>query len=416
MNAEHALLGCLLDDAEPLFRVPLTPEHFTDPHLRQAFRVVRQLAEAGERVDTLTTWEALKAAGSLLPSSWVAEVLLAGRETIFSAVWPIVAEAHRRRELERIAQAIVRVAKDPTGEIATVVPEALDRLAQVLADQPDVRLIDAQTAAEAERVALDAPVLPGIPTGFPDLDGLVSGLPRGELTVLASRPGMGKSALAQQIAAFNAAAGRHVVLCSPEMSASQVAQRLLAQLSGVNLHAFRTRHLTTFDRVKLQGTAVPSFTICDRSPMTTLDIASVARRCQARQPVDLLVVDHLQFLADAALAGESRTAQVGRMVRSLVGLARALDCAVVLLSQLNRQVEQRSDKRPGLADLRESGDIEQDAYLVLLLYRAAYYDRTANATAEVAVAKHRNGPLGTETLTWDAASARFQPYASEQAA
>src|SRR5207237_2986871 len=291
--------------------------------------------------------------------------------------------------------------QDPVTEARAVIDQLLARVTR----EDREHLITLPSAATQQLARLTGRGFDGVPTGFPDLDRRVGGMPRGELTILASRPGMGKSALAHQVAARLGRRGLRVLLATPEMSAGQVAARVLAWSSDVALARLRFNTLHAAERDRLQAAAADLPTVVwlyDAGAQTTADIHAVARRTRAALGgLDLVIVDHLQYLADPTARNESRAIAVGRMTRSLKQLARASEAAVLVLSQLNRECESRDDKKPRLSDLKESGDIEQDADCVWLLFRPHYYDDGADPhAAELLVAKARNGQTGTVALRW----------------
>ncbi len=278
----------------------------------------------------------------------------------------------------------------------------------------------------------------GMATGFDDLDKLLSGLQPGEMLILAARPSMGKTALALNLAEQVAFGGctpwspskgaKHVPvgIFSLEMSRGSLAQRLLSARSGIDAHKLRTGSLTMDEWQKLSDAAgelyeVPIY-IDDTPGMTVLNLRARARRMVAKHGVRVIFVDYLQLLTAPGAARESRQVEVSTISRQIKALARELHIPVVTLAQLNRGAEQRERNRPRMSDLRESGSIEQDADVVMLLHREAYYHKDdedwtndpANEEllhmSEVIIAKQRNGPTGVVKLTWDDTTTRFKNY------
>lgn len=245
-----------------------------------------------------------------------------------------------------------------------------------------------------------------VKTGLGTIDAITGGFQPGQLVIVGARPSMGKTSLAMGFIRQAAAAGKSVLLFSLEMSAEQVCHRILADLSKVNLARISTHRLSGNDMTALVNAAQASHKYAIWIGETADNIDPVARQIKHRSGLDMIVVDYLQLMDCRA---ESREQQIARLSRNLKRLARALAVPVVVLSQLNRQIEQRANKRPQLSDLRESGAIEQDADIVLLLWRPGYYQPEADQTeAELIVAKHRNGPTGLVELEWLAARAQFQ--------
>jgi replicative DNA helicase len=260
----------------------------------------------------------------------------------------------------------------------------------------------------------------GTPSGFRDVDQMTSGLQPGNLVVVAGRPSMGKSAFALGMASNLALQhGIPVAVFTLEMSKLEVAQRLMCSEARVELQRLRTGRLTTEDWSRL----VKSCDALSKAPIyvddtrltTMLEIRSKARRLKATEPnLGLVIVDYLQLMSSGSNA-ENRVQEVSQISRSLKVIAGDLEVPVVALSQLSRAVEARTDKRPLLSDLRESGSIEQDADLVMFLYRDDYYneDSEDQGLAEVILAKHRNGPIGTEKLAFLKRFAKFADLAPQ---
>ncbi|MBA2468986.1 MAG: replicative DNA helicase [Chloroflexia bacterium] len=252
----------------------------------------------------------------------------------------------------------------------------------------------------------------GVPTGFSDLDKLTGGFQRSDLLIVAARPSMGKSALALGIA-YGAAVqhGRKVGMFTLEMSAEQLVQRLLATETGVDSHRLRLGNIDDgeWDRISraFGRLAEAEIYIDDSANASVMDVRSKARRLQAEQGLDLIIVDYLQLMSGRRT--DNRVQEISEISRGLKGLARELNVPVVALSQLSRAVETRADHRPMLSDLRESGSIEQDADIVMFIYRDDKYDENSEkkGIAELIVAKHRNGPVGSVNLRFFERTARF---------
>ncbi len=258
----------------------------------------------------------------------------------------------------------------------------------------------------------------GIPTGFKDIDSMLAGLQRSDLIILASRPSMGKTALALNIA-HNVAvkASEPVLIFSLEMSKEQLVDRLLSVESGVDAWALRTGNLTDSDFEKIghaMGTLSEAQIFIDDTPAITVsDLRTKARREAHRHPLGLIIVDYLQLMSGGSRFGgdySNRVQEISEISRGLKGIARELNVPVLALSQLSRSVESRSPQIPQLADLRESGSIEQDADVVAFIYREEYYnpETERKKLTDILVKKHRNGPVGNVELYFENEKQRFR--------
>jgi replicative DNA helicase len=261
----------------------------------------------------------------------------------------------------------------------------------------------------------------GVPTGFYDLDRMTAGFQAGDLIVLAARPSMGKTALAINIAEHVALnEGLPVAVFSMEMGAAQLAVRIVGSIGRIDQGHLRTGKLTDDEWPRLseaiEKLRTISLHIDESAGLTSSELRANARRL-ARQcgQLGLIVVDYLQLMSGSSSDGENRATELGEISRGLKMLARELQCPVIALSQLNRSVEQRPDKRPMMSDLRESGAIEQDADIIMFIYRDEYYTKDAckePGVAEVIIAKQRNGPTGTVKLAFLKPITKFESLAS----
>lgn len=255
--------------------------------------------------------------------------------------------------------------------------------------------------------------LTGITTGFKYLDTMTSGLQKSDLIILAARPAMGKTAFALSLALNAAVKGRaSVMMFSLEMSKEQLGQRLLSMESKVDMQSLKTGRLERRDwddiNIAMDVLSSANIHIDDTAGITIMEMKSKCRRLKAEEGLDLVVIDYLQLMTPEGKS-DSRTQEISVISRNLKLLARELDCPVIVLSQLSRAPETRTDHRPMLSDLRESGSIEQDADIVIFLYRDEYYneDTESPGECEVIVAKHRSGPTGTVKLAWLEKLTRF---------
>jgi replicative DNA helicase len=324
------------------------------------------------------------------------------------------------------------------GEIIDAAESAVFEIAQEN-QRADPQALADLLARELERIqAAEGVGISGVPTGFADLDKLLSGMQNGEMIILAARPSMGKTAMALNLAEQVARGGRtpdepargpHVPvgLFSLEMSKSAIVQRLLSAFSQIDSHRIRTGHLNAHEMTSLKTHAeglqeTPIF-IDDTPGLTVLQLRARARRMAAQHSIRAIFIDYLQLLSSPGASRESRQVEVSAISRGIKALARELNLPIVCLSQLNRASEQREGNRPRMSDLRESGSIEQDADVVMLLHREDYYHQGNEAwlndpenqdkvgVAELIVAKQRNGPTGVVRLTWDSKTTRFRNHA-----
>jgi replicative DNA helicase len=264
----------------------------------------------------------------------------------------------------------------------------------------------------------------GVATGFAELDEMTSGLQKGELVIIAARPSMGKTALALNVAEHVALAGKAVAVFSLEMSRQQLVQRLLCSRSGVDSHRLRRNMLRENEWQKLHKACdqlMDAPILIDDTPgLSSMQLRAKARRLASKHKLEMVVIDYLQLMTTGHRT-ESRQQEVSEISRAVKAMARELEVPVVCLSQLNRAAEQREGHRPRMADLRESGSIEQDADVIMMLHREEYYHQQDPHwaqdnpdkinVAELIIAKQRNGPTGTVNLTWLPMSTRFRDHA-----
>ena len=409
--SEQALDGLLID-------VKLRPEDFYRQRHRLIFGAMIRLKEKTEPepIDVLTVCEELDRGGELEETGGTAYV---------HSLPNLVPAAGNVRQYARIVKdhSLLRRLLDTTrriqddvfthsGEPQHLLEQAEGALYRIAHDEHsgELRTIEAVLHDELEkleRVSREGVSLTGTPSGFQDLDDLTGGFQPGNLIVLAARPSMGKSALVTNMAE-NASVkhGKPVALFSLEMSETELAQRFIAsqaKLNGDDLRKGRVKP-DRWPKV-MQATemlaAAPLY-VDDSSDLGILELRAKTRRLHSRTPLGLVVVDYLQLMRPEDTSN-SRVEQIGQISRGLKLLARELDIPVIAVSQLSRAVEARPDKRPMLSDLRESGQIEQDADLVMFIYRDEYYLREESerpGEADVIVAKHRNGPVDTVILTF----------------
>jgi replicative DNA helicase len=427
LDAEESLLGAMLlsGDAISVALEKCSAEDFYRPAHGNIFAAISRLYERGEPVDAVTVTDELRR--SLTPD-------LVGDPTdliALSSATPSVANAAHYAEIV-FELSLLRRMVVVAGEISDLayskpsdVIAAVDEAEQKMLEISDSRSADSlaviddllnDSLARIEEIAQRSETITGTATGYTDLDKYLAGLQRQSLTIVGARPAMGKTAFALgMLVHVGAMLQKPALLFSLEMSHLELTQRMLASEARVDAQKMKTGRLSDSDwtRVVRATTKLSDSPIYidDNPRLTVMDIRARARRIKkARGDLGIVVVDYLQLMTSRSGA-ESRQVEVAEMSRGLKILARELDCPVVALSQLSRNLEARADKRPMLSDLRESGSLEQDADVVLFLYRDEKYDPDApperRGVAEVILAKHRNGPTGTVNLAFLENYARY---------
>jgi replicative DNA helicase len=432
IEAEQAVLGAILQSDRThyayIIEEGLRSEDFYRERHRVIFESVLALFSASEPIDVLTVTEHLRSRGKLDEAGGQAEIdgLTAAAPTVgaLRQYGKIVKDNSLLRGLLAATYDIQASVHGHDGAPRDLVERAERTILEVAHDdrQKDFRKVGDVLHGEIskwQKLSAEGQQLTGTPSGFADLDAITGGFQPGNLIIIAARPSMGKSALVTNIAenvALDKERARQVALFSLEMSEAELAQRFIASqaaIKGDDLRKGRLKEESKWKRVlRVAGEydAAPLF-VDDSSDVGILDVRAKARRLHQQSPdgLGLVIVDYLQLMrADARI--ENRVQQVGEMSRGLKILARELEVPVIALSQLSRGVESRTDKRPMLSDLRESGQIEQDADLVMFIYRDEYYNPETTdrpGEAELIIAKHRNGGLGEVPLTFQNEYPRF---------
>ncbi|HZD03341.1 MAG TPA: replicative DNA helicase [Longimicrobiales bacterium] len=429
-EAEISVLGGMLIDRDAVVRaveVVNDSMFFREAH-RRLFRAMARLFERGDVIDVVTVAEELKKTGDLEPSGgleYLAELVDAvpTAANIGYHARIVREKALLRRLIDASSQIIRDVYEQGERDVDEIMDQAESRIFQVAQSHARegfvwIKEILWPTFEHIERLQESAGGITGVSTGFPDLDRMTTGLQKGDLVIVAARPSMGKTSWVMNVAQ-NAAIEHDVpvAIFSLEMSKEQLVQRLLCSEGRVDAQKLRRGKLTAEEYQRLAAAAGHLNTAplwIDDSPGTTvLEMRAKARRRKSETDLGLLVIDYMQLMGSGARY-DSRVQEVSEISRGLKALARELDLPVVALSQLSRQPEQRTDKKPQLSDLRESGSIEQDADLVMFLFRPEYYfgpvDKDGNSLegqTELMVAKQRNGPTGTVPLFFHKQYTRF---------
>ena len=424
VEAEQAVLGSLLIDREAIVRVAsfLRAEDFYRESHAQIYQAIVDLFERREPADFVTLCDTLERR-NLLDAvggpAYITSLINAVPTSIHVEHYGRIVElAALRRRLIDVAGQIARLAYEEERDLEEVIDRAEALLFEVTErrqsrDLVRLRQLLNEYYDRIEYLQQHREELVGLPTGFVDLDRLLGGLQRSDLVIIAGRPGMGKTSLGLSIA--QSAALKHkavVAFFTLEMSGEQLVQRMIASQTSIDSRRLMVAdiHELEWERfLKASGDLSETLIFVDDTPSPTpLEIRSKCRRLAAEYDLDLVVIDYLQLMA-GGVRSENRQQEISYISRSLKGLARELRVPVVALSQLSRAVESRHDKRPILSDLRESGSIEQDADVVMFIYRDELYDEFTDRRniADVIVAKHRNGPTGQVSLHFSKEQTRF---------
>lgn len=439
IEAEEAILGGILLDPEAIGRVSdrLIADAFYISAHKDIYQAALRLHAQGKPTDLLAL------------TSWLADhdllTRIGGRNKLATlvdrtvsavnvdALASLVMDKYTRRQLVKAGNEIVQLGFQTETELPQVLDQAEQKVFGVTQERPQSGLVHIADTLISNFQDIEERnqgiALPGIPCGFYDLDAITSGFQRSDLIIVAARPAMGKTSfsmnIAQYIANYEVDKRRDnvverkklpVAVFSLEMSKEQLTQRMLASEAEIESSYLRSGRLSQtqwepLSRAISKLSEMPIY-IDDTPNITVNQMRSQARRLQAEQGMELglIVIDYLQLMEGG---GDNRVQELSRITRSLKGLARELSVPVIALSQLSRGVEARTNKRPMLSDLRESGSIEQDADLVIMLYRDEYYsqDTPDRGVAEVIVAKHRNGPTGTVKLLFDPQFTKFKNLA-----
>ncbi len=426
VEAECGVLGSIIIDPEAILQVAdfLQPEDFYRDAHRTIYEIILQLYDQHEPADFITICDELErrnklesVGGAAYITSLINQVPTSGNVEYYGRI------------VERTA--ILRRLIHAAGEIAAVAYDEVDaNVAMDRAEQLIFGISQRQTRSgfsSLSDILTDYMVkldqlherrgsVVGVPTGFTDLDRLTGGLQKSDLIILAARPSVGKTSLALSLAHNTAAKfKRSVAVFSLEMSKEQLVQRLLSMDAGIDQHRLRTGWIEDdeWDRIitAMERLSETNIWIDDTAGISTMEVRSKARRLQAEHGIDLIIVDYLQLM-QATIGGkrnENRVQEVSEISRSLKSLARELDVPILALAQLSRTVESRQSKVPQLSDLRESGSLEQDADVVMFIYRDDVYNPETDRKniADIIVAKHRNGPVGEISLFFQSSQTRF---------
>lgn len=430
IEAEQAVLGAMLIKKEAVIEAMeiLRPEDFYRDAHRVVFEAIMAVFQNDSAVDMITVTEQLKKSDLLDKAGGVAGVtaLANAVPTAANVVYhaKIVREKAELRELINAGSEITGWAFEDSDDVDAVMDKAEKRILEVTArensaDFTSMKDIVISVFKQIEERSTNKGGLTGVASGFTDLDRLTSGFQPSDLILVAARPSMGKTAFTLNIASYVAVhLNKPVAFFSLEMSKEQLAQRMLCSEGGIDSQRLRNGDMKDEDWEHVIAAAdrltyAPVF-IDDTPGITVMELRSKARRIKAEHGLSMVIIDYLQLMSGkGSKNGDNRQQEISEISRSLKALARELKVPVIALSQLSRSVESRQVKRPMLSDLRESGSLEQDADIVMFLYREDYYDKETEQqnVTEVIVAKHRNGPIDTVRLYFDKEFTRFANFA-----
>lgn len=431
LEAEQAVIGALLaDPVETHHELAglLEADHFYDAFCRSVYAKAVEMVSAGQTPDAIVLGARLEGTLALTQQQ-----IIEGLDKIFHSypmasnarAWAeVIIDKHVERQIASTGELLARMAHAQDLSREQKISQAQTLVADVGMSMATDTLLSAeqmvaQTVAMIEGFSLNGGGLTGVPTGFRDLDQLTSGMGAGDLIVVGARPSMGKTA-------FLLSVGKHccsvlpkderlgMLLFSLEMGATQIGLRWLATRYGIDMQHMRSGQVSAEENERLQIAVEESaeipFHLEESGSITMERLAAVARRKHRQRRLGLIGVDYLQLMDDGGTGGDANKAErIGNISRKLKMLAKELGVPVIALSQLSRKLEERADKRPTMADLRDSGSIEQDADVIMFVYRDEYYNPNTpdQGIAEIIIAKQRNGPTGTVRLVYDKPTTSF---------
>jgi replicative DNA helicase len=434
IEAEQAVLGGLMLDNNAWDQVAdrVSEQDFYRHDHRQIFRAIASLAQRNQPFDVVTMSEWLESNGQINDAGGMAYLGTLAKDTPsaanIAAYSDIVREKSILRQLIQVGTEISEKGFNPEGADSKALLDEAEKKVFQIAEQgarnkqgfQDMRELLKMTIERIEILHERDDPITGVPTGYDDLDNMTSGMQGGDLVIVAGRPSMGKTTFAMNVAEYAAIKEKKpVAVFSMEMPGEQLTNRLLSSMGRIDQHRLRTGRLEDDDWPRLTSavgmlTEVPLF-IDDTPALSPTELRARARRLYREHgEMGLIVIDYLQLMQTSG-PSDNRASEISEISRSLKALAKELDVPIIALSQLNRSLEQRPNKRPVMSDLRESGAIEQDADLIVFIYRDEVYneDSPDKGTAEIIIAKQRNGPIGTVRLTFLGKYTRFENFTPE---
>ncbi|MGI6176845.1 MAG: replicative DNA helicase [Eubacterium sp.] len=431
-EAEKSLLACIMLNSNAFGDVAgiVKASDFYDKAHQEIFEAMAKLDLEGQTIDAVTVANELKKRGSLKIAGgtpYLADLMTAVASTANAEGYAhIIAEKAQLRELILTADEMSESSFNEQTDAREIIDNAEERIFDIAKerqsrDYSPIKDVFSANFETFDKIAKQGGKLVGIPSGFTELDEITHGFQKSALIIIAARPAMGKSAFALNIA-LNAAreADASVLIFNLEMSKEQLGQRLLSMAGNIELEKIVSGHLEDEDFRKLMYVvdelSKKNIYIDDTSSISVMEIKNKCRRLKVQHGLDLVIIDYMQLM-DAQLKNGTREQEVAKISREMKLIAKELECPVIVLSQLSRAPEKRDNKRPLLADLRESGSLEQDADMVIFLYRDEYYNKDKSETpgeCEVIVAKNRNGRTKTVNLAWVERYARFNDLAKHR--
>lgn len=417
IEAEQSVIGAMLIDKTSIamaVEVLKSEDFYKDAH-KIIYSTILEMFQKDTAVDLITLGEYLQSTerlDSVGGITYITEIYNSVPSTAnLSAYIKIVEEKAMLRRLIRASTETMEDSYNMQDNVPLVLDKAEKRIFDI-AEKRTTNDVESMSAVlergflEIERLYNNKGQITGVPSGFPELDAKTSGFQKGDMILVAARPSMGKSTFALNLVQYAALrAGKTAVIFSLEMSKEQLAYKLLCSEANVDMLKLRTGNLEDKDWENIARASGPlagtKIFVDDTAGLSIMEMRSKCRKLKIEYGLDMIVIDYLQLMSGNT-ATESRQQEVSEISRSIKALAKEMQCPVIALSQLSRAPEQRADHRPMLSDLRESGSIEQDADLVMFLYRDEYYNQETEDknVAECIIAKQRNGPTGTVKLAW----------------
>lgn len=424
LEAEQSVIGAMIIDKSAIAKAleKLNEEDFYRDGHKVIFKAIREMFSKDMAVDLVTLLEYLKSTDKLEKAGGVTYISEVSSSVIttanLEAYISIVEDKSTLRKLIRSATSIIEESynkQDRVDEVLDLAQKKIFDLAEKQGsnDYEPLSNVLERGFLEIERLFNNKGSITGVGSGIRDLDAKTSGFQKGDMVLIAARPSMGKTTFSLNIAE-NAALreGKSVVIFSLEMSKEQLAYKLLCSEANVDMLKLRTGNLDDDDWERIARATGPlskaKIYIDDTAGLSVMEMRSKCRKIKIEHGIDMILIDYLQLMSGSS-GSESRQQEVSEISRSIKALAKEMECPVIALSQLSRAPEQRADHRPMLSDLRESGSIEQDADVVMFLYRDEYYNKETEDKniGECIIAKQRNGPVGTVKMAWIGAHSKF---------
>ena len=429
IEAEIAVLGGLILDNESWEKIAdiFSVNDFYNQEHRKIYSCIISLVDDNTPFDIVTINEKVNTSNDKSFSTYLSEIINQTPSAAnIKAYANIVREQSILRQLINVSNVLIEKSRDGAIDSKALLDEAEQKIFNISEESlkanngfQNINQLVKESLEQIEERAENGESVTGVATGFSEFDDKTTGLQGGDLIIVAGRPSMGKTSFAMNLSEYASLKSDAVTaIFSMEMSGTQLSTRLISSMGRINQQKIRTGKLTDDDWPRLTNAVAllskANIFIDDTPALTPTDIRARARRLKREKGLDLIVIDYMQLM-QLTNSSENRATELSEISRSLKALARELDVPVVALSQLNRSLENRTDKRPIMSDLRESGAIEQDADLIAFIYRDEVYneDSTDKGKAEIIVAKQRNGPIFKTTLTFLGECTRFENYTPE---